>query len=329
MKVPKISVIVAVYGVENYIEKCVRSLFEQTLDAVEYIFVNDDTPDNSIVILKSVLDEYSERKNNTHIINLETNTGVANARTVGMKLATGKYMIHCDPDDYLEDDALEVLYKEAVKTDADIVTCDYYREKEDRIEYCVQSYVQTPRECIINFYKNPFFPALWAMLIRTSIIHNYHIYPYEGINTGEDLNVIFRVFLNAKSIAYVNKAFYHYVVRKGSLTQNKDIKQLWSMNIEPNLQRISYYIDSQCAVCGGDFLPTKHYLQYSKKLMLLQCATPYYKLWFDSYKECVNSLHLFHGFSSKHKVVMILFAKHYLLLVMYYKIFRPMGLRII
>lgn len=115
MKVPKISVIVAVYGVENYIEKCVRSLFEQTLDAVEYIFVNDDTPDNSIVILKSVLDEYSERKNNTHIINFETNTGVANARTVGMKLATGKYMIHCDLDDYLEDDALEVLYKEAVK----------------------------------------------------------------------------------------------------------------------------------------------------------------------------------------------------------------------
>lgn len=156
MKVPKISVIVAVYGVENYIEKCVRSLFEQTLDAVEYIFVNDDTPDNSIVILKSVLDEYSERKNNTHIINFETNTGVANARTVGMKLATGKYMIHCDLDDYLEDDALEVLYKEAVKTDADIVTCDYYREKEDKIEYCVQ----TPRECIINFYKNPFFPAL-------------------------------------------------------------------------------------------------------------------------------------------------------------------------
>lgn len=102
------------------------------------------------------------------------------------------------------------------------------------------------------------------------------------------------------------------------------------MNIEPNLQRFFNYIDNQYIEEGeGNFLPTKHYSQYFKKLMLLQCATPYYKLWFDSYKECVNSLHLFHGFSSKHKVVMKLFAKHYLLLVMYYKIFRPMGLRII
>lgn len=82
----KVSVIVAVYGVEDYIEKCARSLFEQTLDAVEYIFVNDCTKDKSIAILERVLTNYPQRVNSVRVINLKENGGVANARAVGINL---------------------------------------------------------------------------------------------------------------------------------------------------------------------------------------------------------------------------------------------------
>lgn len=329
MTTPKISVIIAVYNAEPYIERCVHSLLGQTLNNVEYIFVNDGSTDNSMGVLRTISNEYPERVNNIQIVDLEKNTGVANARTVGMKLATGKYMIHCDSDDYFEADALEVLYEKAVKSNADIVVCDYFREKGNRTVYCAQSYAQTPRECIKDFYKQPFFPSLWSTLIRTSIIQENQIYPFKGINTGEDLNVIFRAFLNADSLVYVNRALYHYELRKGSLTQNKDIKELWDANINSNLLLLSEYLDSQNITTGGGYLATKHYLQYTKKLMLLQCDTPYYELWFSSYKECVKSLRLFSGFSTKHKCVMRLFAKYHFLLVTYYRLLRPIGLRII
>lgn len=271
MKKAKVSVIVAVYGAENYIERCARSLFGQTLDDIQYVFVNDCTIDNSISILERVLKECPHRTDSVKIINLEKNGGVANARTIGMMSATGEYMIHCDPDDYVELDYYETLYDEAHKTNADIVVCDYYRDRCGKIEYVTQHYGSTPQKSIENFYKCPFFPSLCDTLIKTSIVHINQIYPYPGINTGEDLNVIFRVFLKAKTLSYIHKAFYHYVQREGSLTQRGNIKDLWDKNIAPNLALLSCLLDKQSSI---EAQRTKHYLQYSKKLMLLQCDRP-------------------------------------------------------
>ncbi len=327
MITPKVSVIIPVYGVGAYIRKCVRSLYDQTLDDVEYIFVNDCTPDDSISVVESVMEKYPVRKANTKIINLPANGGVANARTVGMQSATGQYMIHCDPDDYMDLDCLETLYGEACKADADVVVCDYYRESGDHAEYVTQHYSESPQDCIKNFYRETFFPSFWGGLIRTAIIKENEIYPYRNINTGEDLNVIFRVFLLAKSLVYVNKAFYHYIQREGSLTQDKNVERLWHKNIRPNLVKLSELLDKQSD--GKDYERTKHYLQYTKKLMLLQCQNPNWQVWYNEYKDCVKSLSYFKGFSSKHKFVMKMFAKHYFLLAIYYKVLRPIGLRII
>ena len=87
---PKVSVIVPVYKVEKYIEKCVRSLFGQTLDDIEYIFVNDCTPDASMEVLQNVLEEYPARKSQVKIFNHTINTGQSGARRDGMRMATGK-----------------------------------------------------------------------------------------------------------------------------------------------------------------------------------------------------------------------------------------------
>ena len=112
---PKVSVIIAVYGAEKYIERCARSLFEQTLNDIEYIFVDDCSPDKSIEILISVLDDYPHRKKQVRIIRNHSNLGVGGTRTVGMKAATGDYLIHCDPDEGVEHNMYELLYNKAIE----------------------------------------------------------------------------------------------------------------------------------------------------------------------------------------------------------------------
>ena len=100
--VVKISVIVPIYNVRLYIERCVRSLMEQTLENIEFIFVNDCTPDDSMDILHHVLKEYPKRRKQIKIIEHETNRGISAVRNTGLKNATGQYIIYCDSDDWVE-----------------------------------------------------------------------------------------------------------------------------------------------------------------------------------------------------------------------------------
>ena len=120
----KISVIVPVYSVEEFIERCVRSLFQQTYKEVEYIFVNDHTPDRSMEIIKNCIAEYPHLK--TVLLEHSVNKGLPAARNTGLSVATGKYVFHCDSDDFVEPDMLEKLYQRAEETNADIVWCDCF-----------------------------------------------------------------------------------------------------------------------------------------------------------------------------------------------------------
>ena len=122
---PKVSIIIPVYGVEKYIERCARSLFEQTLDDIEYLFIDDSTPDRSIDILKRVLENYPHRKSQVNIHRMEQNSGQAIVRNWGMQNATGEYVIHCDSDDWVDTDMYRAMYEEAKDKNADVVVCDY------------------------------------------------------------------------------------------------------------------------------------------------------------------------------------------------------------
>ena len=183
---PKVSVIVPVYGAENFIERCARSLFEQTLDDIEYIFVNDCTPDRSMEILKNVLSNYPSRRDQVKIINHEHNQGQAGARTTGMKAAAGEYMIHCDPDDWVETDMYEQLYLSAIKYKAEIVTCGIiHHEKNGTVWKSFLQYCSTPKLSLKYLYlKHHHSFSLCNKLIRTKLIADNDIYPYHGINFG-------------------------------------------------------------------------------------------------------------------------------------------------
>ena len=112
----KVSILIPVYGVEKYIERCARSIFEQTYQNLDIVFVDDCTPDKSIEILRRVLDDYPERKAQTRIIRHEHNQGLAAARNTAVAAATGTFLTHVDSDDWLELDAVEELVKKQVET---------------------------------------------------------------------------------------------------------------------------------------------------------------------------------------------------------------------
>ncbi len=206
---PKVSVIVPVYNAAPYIERCARSLFSQTLDSIEYIFVNDKTPDNSIDILQQVLAEYPERLPWVKIIDMTVNSQQAAARSRGLKESTGEYVIHCDPDDWVDVDYYRQLYKKANEDNLDLVTGD--------IEYHYSNN-KTRRDIIADFTSpiqvlqsdSFFLLPLWSNLVKSDLIRKQRIDFYNGVNFMEDFGFLFRVYFCAHSAGHIHNVYYHY-----------------------------------------------------------------------------------------------------------------------
>lgn len=206
----QVSVIIPIYKVEKYIERCARSLFEQTLESIEFIFVDDCSPDNSITILRNLLNEYPNRIAATKIIKHEHNRGLAAARNTGRSTAQGKYLISCDSDDWVEENMYELMYQKAQQTNADIVICDWeevYATRKKRI------FTNPPTdniECVAALLSGKIHGSVCNKLIRKELYTQNNITCKEGINFCEDLYVTYRLCYFAKSIVYLNLPLYHY-----------------------------------------------------------------------------------------------------------------------
>lgn len=205
-----VSVIVPIYKVEAYVEYCVRSLMEQTLRDVQFIFVDDASPDNSIAVLKRVLAEYPHRKEQVCILHHEENRGLPAARNTGLEAATGEFVFHCDSDDFLEHDALELMYDKAVGTGANIVYSDWFLTFPQH-----ERYMRCPTYCkaddaLRGLLHGTMKYNVWNKLVRRTLYFDNNIRFPEGHGMGEDMTMIL-VFSNALSVAYLPNGTYHYV----------------------------------------------------------------------------------------------------------------------
>lgn len=206
----KVSVIIPVYKAENYIEKCIRSLFEQTLKDIEYIFVDDCGKDNSIDIIKKIAKEYPIKEQFIRVITHKNNQGSFAARITGINNSNGEYIIHCDSDDWVETNMYEKLYNTAKKENADIVWCDFIDEFTNKSNYRKEENIMNPEILIKDMLRGKNHGALWNKLIKKELYVKNNIHPLEGINIWEDLYLSINLLLHAKKIVYVNQALYHY-----------------------------------------------------------------------------------------------------------------------
>lgn len=219
---PLVSVIVPVYGVERYVERCVRSIFFQTYDYLEIIFIDDCSPDSSVAIIERILREYPNRKEHTRIIHHDRNRGVGSARLTGLKVATGSYILYIDSDDYLDNDMIECLVDTAEKEDADISICDFMVELSGRSRHLYVNPSLYPKECMCQVLKGQVHSSLWNKLIRRSLFFDNRVFFIDGLNHQEDLTVMFRLMFYANKIAYISRPFYHYIMgNEGSYTSVK------------------------------------------------------------------------------------------------------------
>ena len=207
----QVSILVPVYGVEKFIERCARSLFEQTYENLEYIFVDDCTPDNSIEILKRVMEDYPERKERVRILHHERNRGLAAARNTALDAATSPFITHVDSDDYLHRDAIRLLVEKQVETGADIVTGNYFlidlggKKEMNEPEY------GNPKEMlqkILSMHSSA--NTIWRRLINIRLYRDHHIRPKDGLNFLEDWQQISKLVYFAEKVSRVSDHIYYY-----------------------------------------------------------------------------------------------------------------------
>ena len=207
----KVSVIIPVYNVAAFISCNVRSLLSQTLKEVEYIFVDDATPDDSIDILYDNLENFPNRKDSVKVIHHQENKGLPAARNTGLALAQGEYVYHCDSDDWVEPEMLENMYVAARAADADIVYCDFFLSFEKNERYMSNPNFDTAEDMLKKgFLSGTMKYNVWNKLVRRSLyVENGIVFP-EGHSMGEDMTMI-QLAAVADKVVYVPHAFYHYV----------------------------------------------------------------------------------------------------------------------
>lgn len=209
-KLPLVSICVPIYGVEKYIERCAVTLFEQTYENIEYIFVNDRTKDNSIAILEEVISRYPAHSSAVRIITHENNRGLAAARNTGVENSTGEFILHVDSDDYIEYNTVQLLVEEQQKTNADIVTCGIFMHKPRKTITKLRPQFTSSKEMATRLIGRQTAANIWGRLINRSLYTDNRIKAIEGVNMGEDYSVSPILAYYAKRVATLEMALYHY-----------------------------------------------------------------------------------------------------------------------
>lgn len=277
----KVSVIIPIFRVEKFIERCAISLFEQTLDSIEYIFVDDTTPDKSIEILTDVLERYPQRKPQVTILRHDVNKGLPAARNSGLSVAGGEYVFHCDSDDYLESNALEQMLNVAEKTDSDIVWCDYYLSFSMNERIMVQPNYSNSQEAIKGMLSGTMKYNVWNKLAKRRLYVNNSISFPAGHSMGEDMTMI-KLFAHAKKVAYINAPLYHYIrLNTDAMTQSYSERKI--ADIEFNVaQTLDYLLKN----CKFDLTQEFAFFKLSTKLpLLISDKICNYRIWNKLYPE--------------------------------------------
>ncbi len=213
---PKVSVIIPVYNTEQYLRQCVNSLLAQTLDDVEFIFIDDHSTDGSLNLLRELTNDCQR---NCKILSNNYNMGSALTRKRGYLEATGEFFIVCDSDDWVDANELEELYDAATKNNADIVYCNYYENKDGNDRLIPQACGTDPIKCISQMLTGKMHASTWNKLTRRNLLFKANFFDLDIQDTREDLVTSILVFVWASKISYLNKSYYHYRCNHNSITR--------------------------------------------------------------------------------------------------------------
>ena len=274
---PEVSVIIPIYNVGKFIGRCAESLMRQTLSDVEFIFVNDCTPDDSMSVLESVVSRYDR---DVKIINHEVNRGLPSARNSGLYIARGEFIFHCDGDDWVEETMLEKMASEARSKGADFVYCDFFLSFEKSERYMGNPDYEGPLEMLKRgFLGGTMKYNVWNKLVRRELYDGI-LFP-DGHSMGEDMTMI-QLLCGSKRVVHVKEALYHYVqTNTGAFSKTQSPKQL--ADVRYNVDRTVSFLESKYDSSLEESISN---FKLSIKLpFLISDRSDQYQLWREWYPE--------------------------------------------
>lgn len=217
---PKVSIIIPIYNSEEYLERCILSVINQTLKEIEIILVNDGSIDNSLNIMNS----FAIRDNRIAIIN-QSNKGLSSARNVGLLTAKSDYISFLDSDDYIEKEMLEILYLDGISNKSDIVLSKYKRINNKGEFFSISKIENIEKDLIGNILNFGITPIVCNKLYKKDLFTLNNIY-FPLKMYYEDHIVNLKLFFYAKKVSFVNIPFYNWFERSGSITNNFSKKHI-------------------------------------------------------------------------------------------------------
>lgn len=251
-KRPQISIVTPVHNVEPYLEKCLASLLNQSLEEIEIILVDDGSTDNSFEIIK----EYAKQDGRVKFVRNSTPSGNSGVpRNQGLKIASGEYIAFVDSDDWIDEEMMEHLYAKAIAEDADIVSCNsFYREHPDgKTELCELKNIifEEGRNSKKELFLCPQFPIVWYRIYRRELIRKNTI-EFGETSTSADLPFSYQALYFANKVATVESAYYHYRFdRPGSTIDRRKGKGAFDLIVSHS--NVLSFIKSREG--GGEYIP--------------------------------------------------------------------------
>ena len=221
-----ISIIIPIYKVEKYLAKCIESVLNQTYQNLEIILVDDGSPDNC----PKICDEYAKKDNRIKVIH-KKNGGISDARNIGIEMSTGKYLSLIYGDDYIDENMIEELYKDIIKTKADISMCSFYKvypQKIEKLKINLSSKIIIGLEKYHTLYNDysGVIKVAWNKLYNKNVFNKIR-YP-KGV-IMEDAYVLTDILKTVDKISYIDKPLYYYVQREDSIMHQFNLKRLDSL----------------------------------------------------------------------------------------------------
>ena len=295
----KISVIIPVYNAQNYLKRCLDSVYNQTLKDIEIICIDDCSTDNSL----NILNGYAKNDERIKVIACKTNGGESVARNIGIDNATGEYIAFLDNDDFIDLNFYEKLYSKAIETNSDIV----------KGEVCIydyngnKSYGSLNQEIRQNNSKLFFAYNWWTAIYKTKLVKDNNIRLLEGYPLGADVLFLNEAILKCNKLELVDDVFYHYIRREDSgdskVLSLKKIKSVMDIhekivdNINENIGQLDklgvLFLYNWCVLCG---------LNYARRRKTLESLEYCICKVYDIYKKCLYKNELIENLNKTHKL---------------------------
>ena len=223
----RVTILMPIYKVEQYLEKTLSSVFTQTYSNIDFVFVNDCSPDNSLKVLTETIEKFDISPERYVIVNHQENEGIAVSRSDCIKNATGDYVYFVDSDDWVEPDAVEQMVAASRAGTVDIVGCDYAKDfLSGKVTIHHENYSSSCRENMLKCLNYDIGTVLWKILIKRSLFDNITITPH--IDIVEDYIISVKLYHFAQSFVSIPRAFYHYVQYNQARVS---LQTLWSVKM--------------------------------------------------------------------------------------------------